>query len=77
MVIPIPYVWHKSNGNADKSYRKTQDRLAREYKGKYRIINTTNGFQFTCVFNRKLLNIYRKLRYRFKYGQDFGNSACV
>lgn len=63
MVLPMPYVWHKSNGNADKSYRDTQDRLARKYKGKYRIINTTNGFQYTGTLKRSLMNTYRKLRY--------------
>jgi glycosyltransferase involved in cell wall biosynthesis len=64
MVIPMPYVWHKSNGNADKSYRDTQDRLAKKYKGNYKIINTTNGYQYTSVHKRTLMNIYRKLRYR-------------
>ncbi len=65
MVIPMNYVWHKSNGNADKSYRKTQDELAKKYKGKYRIINTTNGFQYTGSFMRAFMNMYRKIRYRF------------
>lgn len=65
MVIPMDYVWHKSNGNADKSYRDTQDKLAKKYKGKYKIINTTNGFQYTGAFKRTLMNIYRKIRYRF------------
>lgn len=65
MVIPMPYVWHKSSGNADKSYRKTQDELAKKYKGKYRIINTTNGFQYTGSFMRAFMNMYRKIRYRF------------
>ena len=63
-VIPMPYVWHKSNGNADKSYHDTQDRLAKKYKGKYKIINTTNGFQYTNAYKRTLINVYRKLRYR-------------
>lgn len=63
MVLPMPYVWHKSSGNADESYRNTQDRLAKKYKGKYRIINTTNGFQYTNSFMRLMLNIYRKIRY--------------
>ncbi len=63
MVIPMDYVWHKSNGNADRSYHKTQSELARKYKGKYDIINTTNGFQYTNGFKRFVANIYRKLRY--------------
>ena len=63
MVIPMDYVWHKSNGNADKSYHKTQSKLARKYKGKYDIINTTNGFQYTNGLKRLITNIYRKLRY--------------
>lgn len=63
MVIPMDYVWHKSNGNADRSYHKTQSKLACKYKGKYDIINTTNGFQYTNGFKRFVTNIYRKLRY--------------
>ena len=63
MVVPMDYVWHKSNGNADKSYHKTQNKLALKYKGKYNIINTTNGFQYTNGFKRLVTNIYRKLRY--------------
>ena len=63
MVLPMPYVWHKSNGNADKSYYETQDKLAKKYKGKYKIIDTTNGFQYTSAFKRTFMNVYRKLRY--------------
>ncbi len=63
MVIPMDYVWHKSNGNADKSYHLTQNKLADKYKGKYRVINTTNGYQYTNGIKRMLTNIYRKLRY--------------
>lgn len=63
MVLPMDYIWHKSSGNADESYRTTQDRLAKKYKGKYRIINTINGFQYTNLFLRFMLNIYRKIRY--------------
>ena len=65
MAIPMSYVWHKSNGNADKSYFDTQNKLARKYYGKYKIINTTNGFQYTGSFMRMCMNMYRKLRYRF------------
>ena len=64
MVIPMDYVWHKSNGNADKSYMITQNRLAKKYRNQYKIINTTNGFQYTNTLRRKIVNIYRKLRYR-------------
>lgn len=64
MVIPMDYVWHKSNGNADKSYMITQNRLAQKYKKNYKIINTTNGFQYTNPLRRTYVNIYRKLRYR-------------
>ena len=63
MVIPMDYVWHKSNGNADRSYHKTQNKLACKYKRKYDVINTTNGFQYTNGFKRLVTNIYRKLRY--------------
>jgi glycosyltransferase involved in cell wall biosynthesis len=63
MVIPMDYVWHKSNGNADKSYMETQNKLAEKYQGKYKIINTTNGFQYTNPLRRFFLNIYRGLRY--------------
>lgn len=64
MVIPMEYVWHKSNGNADRSYMQTQNKLAGKYRGKYRIINTTNGFQYTNPLRRLFLNIYRGLRYK-------------
>ena len=64
VVLPMDYVWHKSHGNADKSYFQTQGKLAKKYKDYYKIINTTNGFQYTNSFKRILLNIYRKLRYR-------------
>lgn len=64
MVIPMDYVWHKSNGNADKYYIKTQDLLAKKYRGKYKIINTTNGFQYTNPVKRLFVSTYRRLRYR-------------
>ena len=64
MVIPMDYVWHKSNGNADKNYMKTQNLLAKKYRGKYKIINTTNGFQYTNPIKRMFVNTYRRLRYR-------------
>lgn len=65
MVVPMNYVWHKSNGNADKSYRRTQNKLAKKYKGKYKIINTTNGYQYTSFLKRMCLNAYRKIKYQF------------
>ena len=64
MVIPMDDVWHKSNGNADKSYYDTQNRLAKKYKGDYKIINSTNGFQYTNAFMRCLLNLYIRIRYK-------------
>lgn len=63
MVVPMN-IWHKSNGNADKSYMITQDRLAKKYKGKYSVINTTNGYAYTNGVKRALLNLYRKIKYR-------------
>lgn len=62
MVIPMDYVWHKSRGTADETYLYAQNKLAKKYKGKYRIINTTNGYQFTNPFLRSMLNAYRNLR---------------
>lgn len=64
MVIPMEYVWHKSNGNTDKSYMRTQNLLAKKYQGKYKVINTTNGFQYTNPVKRVIINIYRELRYK-------------
>lgn len=48
MAIPMN-IWHKSDGNADKSYMFTQDRLAKKYKGNYTVINTTNGYTILMV----------------------------
>ena len=62
MTVPLD-IWHKSNGNADKSYMKTQDRLAEKYHKVFKVINTTNGFQYTDPVRRFLVNFYRKLRY--------------
>ena len=62
MVIPMN-IWHKSNGNADKSYFATQNKLGKKYKNKYKIINTTNGFVYTNAIRRCLLSVYRKIRY--------------
>lgn len=62
MVIPMN-IWHKSNGNADKCYYITQNKLARKYNNKYKIINTTNGYNYTNSLKRFFLNIYRKVRY--------------
>lgn len=64
MVVPMDDVWHKSNGNADKSYMQTQCFLAKKYKDHFKVINTTNGFQYTNPLKRIALNIYRKIRYR-------------
>ncbi len=62
MVIPMN-VWHKSNGNADRSYYKTQNKLAKKYYKKYKIINSTNGFAYTNPIKRLFSNIYRAIRY--------------
>ncbi len=64
MVIPMN-IWHKSHGNADKSYYITQTKLAKKYIGKYSIINTTNGYIYTNFIKRIILGIYRKFKYRF------------
>ena len=57
-------LWHKSNGNADKSYLECQNRLGKKYKKYYKIINTTNGYVYTKGFKRFLQNLYRNVRYR-------------
>lgn len=62
MAVPMN-VWHKSNGNADTSYFITQNRLAKKYRGRFRIINTTNGYQYTGSFKRFFINLYRKIVY--------------
>lgn len=62
MVLPMN-IWHKSTGNADKSYYITQNKLGKKYSHKYKIINTTNGFVYTNFIKRSLLNFYRKIRY--------------
>ena len=63
VVLPLSQVWHKSWGNADKEYFRTQNVLARKYKKHYEIINTTNSWTYTNPMKRMLLNSYRKLRY--------------
>ena len=62
-VVPLD-VWHKSPGNADKSYFITQNRLAKKYKKYHKVINTTNGYQYTSQPKRLLLNFIRALKYR-------------
>lgn len=61
--IPIK-VWHKSNGNADKSYFNTQSLLAKKYRKYTDVVNTTNGYSYTNSFKRLFQNLYRKLRYK-------------
>lgn len=63
MVIPMDFVWHKSNGKVDDSYLRTQNLLSKKYQGLYSVINTTNGYQYTNPIKRLLVNFYRKLRY--------------
>jgi hypothetical protein len=63
-VVALPMnVWHKSNGNADKAYFKTQNKLGAKYRKYFKIINTTNGYVYTNIFKRILQNIYRKIKY--------------
>lgn len=61
-VIPLD-IWHKSNGNADKSYFKCQNKLGKCYKNYYKVVNTTNGYVYTNFFKRLVQNLYRTLRY--------------
>lgn len=61
-VVPLD-VWHKSPGNADKSYFIKQNELAKKYKKYHKVINTTNGYQYTNCVKRAFLNIVRKLKY--------------
>ncbi len=64
-VYAIPLnVWHKSNGNADKSYYDCQNRLGKKYRKHFKLINTTNGWVYTGAFKRFLQNAYRKMRYK-------------
>ena len=62
MAIPMN-IWHKSNGNADRNYFQTQDCLAKKYKKYFKVINTTNGYQYTDALPRILLNISRAIKY--------------
>lgn len=63
-VYAIPLnVWHKSNGNADKSYYDCQNKLGNKYRKHYKIINTTNGWVYTSFIKRFLQNSYRRIRY--------------
>jgi hypothetical protein len=63
-VVALPInVWHKSNGNADKAYFKTQNKLGAKYRKYFKIINTTNGYVYTNIFKRILQNLYRKIKY--------------
>ena len=57
-------VWHKSHGNADGAYFKTQNLLAIKYKKYYNVINTTNGYVYTNFLKRLAQNLYRKIKYR-------------
>ncbi len=61
-VLPMN-IYHKSHGNADKSYFKTQNKLAKKYRNYYKIINTTNSYVFTNSIKRLLQNLYRKVKY--------------
>ncbi len=64
-VYAVPLnLWHKSNGNADKSYLKCQNRLGKKYKKYYKVVNTTNGYVYTNGLKRALQNIYRNVKYR-------------
>lgn len=63
-VVALPMnVYHKSNGNADKSYFVTQNKLGRKYKKYFKYINTTNGYVYTNKLMQILQNAYRKVRY--------------
>ncbi len=57
-------IWHKSHGNADGTYFKTQNLLAKKYKKYYNVINTTNGYVYTNFLKRLAQNLYRKIKYR-------------
>ena len=61
--VPLD-VWHKSSGNADRSYYKTQNNLAKKYRKYHKIINTTNGYQYTNALKRLMMNFIRKIKYR-------------
>ncbi len=63
VILPLPQVWHKSNGNADKAYFATQNELAKKYRKNFKIINTTNSYVYTNPVKRALLNLYRNLKY--------------
>jgi hypothetical protein len=64
-VFAIPLnVWHKSNGNADKSYYDCQNRLGKKYRKYFDVVNTTNGWVYTSSLKRFAQNLYRKLRYK-------------
>lgn len=64
IVLPLPQIWHKSHGFADKTYFKTQNRLAKKYKKYFKIINTTNSFVYTSFVKRTFQNAYRKVKYK-------------
>lgn len=64
-VYAIPLnVWHKSNGNADKSYYKCQNKLGKKYKKYFKVVKTTNGWVYTNAFKRFWQSLYRKIRYK-------------
>lgn len=60
--VPLD-VWHKSTGNADRSYHITQSKMAEKYRKYYKVVNTTNGYSYTNPLKNCILNIYRKFRY--------------
>lgn len=62
MAVPMD-VWHKSSGNADKSFFITLDKIAKAYKNKFEVIYTTNSYVYTNNIKRILQKLYRKLRY--------------
>lgn len=67
VVLPLPQVWHKSCGNADRSYIRTQNALGKKYRKHFCVVNTTNGYVYTNPIKRTALNLYRTLRYRKNY----------
>ena len=64
--IPLD-IWHKSNGNADKSYLDCQNKVGKKYRKHFKVINTTNGWVYTNSLLRLIQNIHRRLRYRELY----------
>lgn len=62
MVLPMD-ICHKSHGNADDSYFKTQKKVGRKYKKFFKYINTTNGYVYTNTFMQIIQSLYRNIRY--------------